>query len=67
MELGEFRIGGEFFMGDLQYRCTDVGQRTVTALQIEPGRDPSWYNGPPYAVVEHSLDEYDLPACRNSQ
>ena len=22
-----------------------------------------WFTGPPYAVVEHVFDEYDLPAC----
>jgi hypothetical protein len=25
--------------------------------------DPSWLNGPPYAIVERVFDEYDLPAC----
>jgi hypothetical protein len=25
--------------------------------------DPSWFNGPPYAVVEHVFDENDLGGC----
>jgi hypothetical protein len=25
--------------------------------------DPSWLDGPPYAVVERVFDEYDLPGC----
>lgn len=25
--------------------------------------DPSWLTGPPYAVVEHVFDEYDLHGC----
>jgi len=25
--------------------------------------DPSWYNGPPYAVSEHCFDEYDQQGC----
>lgn len=25
--------------------------------------DPSWLNGPPYAVEEVVFDEHDLPAC----
>ena len=25
--------------------------------------DPSWLNGPPFAVVEHVFDEYSLEAC----
>ena len=25
--------------------------------------DPSWFIGPPYAVVEYVFDEYDMPGC----
>ena len=25
--------------------------------------DPSWLNGPPYAVAEEVFDEYSLPGC----
>lgn len=25
--------------------------------------DPSWFRGPPYAVMEHVFDEYSLPGC----
>ena len=25
--------------------------------------DPSWFTGPPYAVVEEVFDEYDLDVC----
>ena len=25
--------------------------------------DPSWLNGPPYAILESVFDEYDLPGC----
>lgn len=25
--------------------------------------DPSWHNGPPYAVEEYVFDEYDMPGC----
>jgi hypothetical protein len=25
--------------------------------------DPSWYNGPPYAVAECVFDEYDQEGC----
>ena len=25
--------------------------------------DPSWLNGPPYAIVEGVFDEYDQPGC----
>jgi hypothetical protein len=62
MKLSDFAIGVEFFMSGGRWRCTDVGGRTVVAIKLEQ-HDASWYAGPPYAVVEHVLDEYDLPAC----
>lgn len=70
MKHEDFKIGLEFWMSGNKWRCTDVGQRTVIAIKlddvdsrIDRGDDPSWYNGPPYAVAEHVIDEYDLPAC----
>ncbi len=33
MKLSEFKIGGEFRMGDEEYRCTDIGTRVV-AIRI---------------------------------
>jgi hypothetical protein len=35
MEHGEFYIGLEFWCGDVQWRCTDVGSRTVIAIRID--------------------------------
>jgi hypothetical protein len=29
---------------------------------VDPRRDPSWFNGPPYAMAETGFDEFDLPA-----
>lgn len=62
MRHDEFRIGLEFAMGDARWRCTDVGTRTIVAIKLE-APDPSWFNGPPYAVAEACLDEYDIEAC----
>jgi hypothetical protein len=62
MHLWEFSIGLEFFMSGRRWRCTDVGGRTVVAIELDQS-DPSWYSGPPYAIVEHVIDEYALPAC----
>lgn len=28
--------------------------------------DPSWFNGPPYAVAERVFDEHDFAACKAS-
>ena len=49
-------------MGGARWRCTDVGRRTVCAIKLE-APDSSWFNGPPYAVAEHCLDEHDQVAC----
>jgi hypothetical protein len=67
MKLSDFYIGLEFFASaGFVWRCTDVGTRTITAIQIEEGRDAIWYNGPPYSVAETVFDEHDLPRCHLS-
>jgi hypothetical protein len=63
MKPSDFKIGLEFWMSGSRWRCTDVGSRVVVALKLDQYDDHSWYNGPPYKVAEHSLDEYDLMAC----
>ena len=35
---------------------------TTTSTEAPP--DPSWFNGPPYALAEHVFDEDDLSSCR---
>lgn len=35
----------------------------ATAQETVRTSDPSWFNGPPYAVVETVFDEYDLLGC----
>ena len=57
MEHSEFEIGRTFWCGGRQWRCTDVGTRTIAAIKLDHDHDPSWYNGPPYAVAEHVFDE----------
>jgi hypothetical protein len=63
MKKRNFSIGMEFWMSDNRWRCTDIGTRTVIAIKLNHDDDPSWYNGPPYAVAERVLDEYDIEAC----
>ena len=48
----EFKIGVEFTTagGLARWRCTDIGTRVIVAIEIVPGEDPSWYNGPPYQM-----------------
>ncbi|MFZ1830028.1 MAG: antitoxin VbhA family protein [Candidatus Competibacteraceae bacterium] len=64
MQRTDFEIGFEFECGGRRWRCTDIGTRTVIAIALEYPDDPSWYNGPPYAVAEAVFDEYDLEGCK---
>jgi hypothetical protein len=63
MTPSDFSIGTQFTVSDqdILWRCTDVGTRVIVAICLNKA-DPSWYHGPPYAVVEHVFDEYDLPS-----
>jgi prevent-host-death family protein len=63
MRREDFRIGGTFWSGGRPWRCTDIGTRVITAIQLDHEDDPSWYNGPPYAVAESVFDEYDIEGC----
>ncbi len=63
MKHSEFTIGCEFTFGSpVRWRCTDIGTRTIAAICLDKD-DSSWYNGPPYAVLEYVIDEYDMEAC----
>lgn len=80
MKHSDFSIGLEFYIGTAQWRCTDVGTRTIIAIRIDEvmvthsdgkgnitsevvTNDPSWFNGPPYAVAEAVFDEFDMGGC----
>jgi hypothetical protein len=63
MRQSDFRIGCEFLSGSGRWRCTDVGKRTIAAIRLDHDDDPSWYNGPPYALAECIFDEYDIEGC----
>jgi hypothetical protein len=56
MKPSDFHIGLEFACGPFEWRCTDVGTRTVVAIRLVED-DPIWYEGPPYMVDEVVLDE----------
>jgi hypothetical protein len=60
MKHSDFKIGREFLTETGRWRCTDVGKRTITAIKLDHDDDPSWYNGPPYALAEHVFDEYSI-------
>jgi hypothetical protein len=66
MEHSDFKIGTEFLTASGRWRCTDVGTRTIAAIRLDLDHDASWYNGPPYAIVEHVFDEDSFADCRRA-
>ncbi len=61
MKHSDFKIGIEFLTATGRWRCTDVGTRTIAAIRLDLDHDPAWYNGPPYAVVEHVFRPHPNP------
>ena len=45
--------------------CTkhEDGTLTRTVLSAADAEAGGWFDGPPYAVLEHVIDEDDLPVC----
>jgi hypothetical protein len=66
MKHSDFYIGCEFLTGSGRWRCTDVGKRTIAAIRLDYDNDPSWYNGPPYAIVEDVFDEFSIEGCERA-
>ncbi len=61
MKHSDFKIGTVFNSCTGQrWQCTDVGSRTILAIELKPELDSSWFVGPPYAVIEVSFDENDM-------
>ncbi|SDJ59161.1 hypothetical protein [Salipiger marinus] len=63
MEHSDFAIGKEFRTATGVWRCTDIGTRTIIAIKVSDRDDPSWLDGPPYAVAEMVFDENDFEGC----
>ena len=71
----DVKVGDEFVMTGSRYRVTDVGSRTVVAIRVDAvftnrgvldqatAAAEGWFNGPPYAVMEHVFDENALEVC----
>lgn len=62
MKKSEFEIGKDFYTETGKWRCTDIGTRIITAIQLNQD-DPRNYNDPPYSIVEYVFDEYDIGGC----
>jgi hypothetical protein len=58
----DFQIGLEFYTASGKWRCTDIGTRTIVAIKLDQD-NPKNYFGPPYSIVEHVFDEYDIEGC----
>jgi hypothetical protein len=64
MSISEFSICTNFKATSGQcWRCTDIGQRSIVAIEISPQLDIAWFNGPPYPVPEVVFDEIDIAAA----
>lgn len=61
MKHTDFAIGTDFEICTGQrWRCTDVGQRSIVAIELRPELDEAWFRGPPYPVPEVVFDEHDI-------
>lgn len=64
MRHADFTIGTEFETCTGQrWRCTDVGQRTILAIELQPDLSNAWFAGPPYPVPEVVFDEPDIKSA----
>lgn len=63
-KLAWLSINSHFQISDREFRVTDIGTRTIIAVRIteKEKADPSWLNGPPYAIAEVVFDEDDFEA-----
>ena len=61
-----FEIGKAFTMGERVWICTDVGSRTICAVEFEALLHAG-DSGPPYSISETVLDRYDMDACGPSR
>lgn len=61
MKHEDFNIGLVFMTGIGQrWRCTDVGERTIRAIELTPELDERRLAGSLYAIPEVSFDEHDI-------
>lgn len=67
MKHKDFKVGTTFQTCTGQrWRCTDVGKRTILAIELRPELDNAWHVGPPYAVPEVAFDERDIRSAYRS-
>ncbi len=60
MKHSDFQIGKGFYTLTRKWICTDIGTRTIIALQaVTFDKD----KGPPFTYSETLFDEYDIQGC----
>ena len=63
MKHSDFFLGLEFLgPAGFYWRCTDIGSRTIVAVQLDHD-NPHWYEGPPYIAREVVFDEQEIERC----
>lgn len=68
MKHEDFKIGIVFQTCTGQrWRCTDVGKRTILAIELKPDLDEAWFVGPPFAVPEVPFDEKEIARAYRSE
>ena len=65
MKLRYFKINKPFFTTEGEWICTDKGTRTIAAVKLKELL-ASGDKGPPYSIVEHLFDLYDIDGCCES-
>ncbi|WP_175486181.1 hypothetical protein [Lysobacter sp. yr284] len=67
MRLEDFDLGTVFFSTTGQrWRCTDVGRRTILAIELGEDLHEDWTVGPPYVIPEVPFDEIGIAAAYRS-
>lgn len=67
MKHADFVIGTEFETCTGQrWRCTDVGHRSILAIELQPNLEEAWFCGPPYPVPEVVFDEHGIASAFRS-
>lgn len=59
----DFEIGMTFGAAAELGAARTSETRVIVAIRLDHDDDPTWYNGPPYAVAESCFDEYDMEGC----
>jgi hypothetical protein len=63
MKHSDFYIGLEFVgSAGFRWRCTDVGTRTILAIQLDR-KESDGLLGPPYIVEEVVFEEHEIECC----